>query len=82
MGYKRIKSICVTKKDAEGKSIKNAEGKAFWIDCGALLKNEEGNVIIMLDVIPISALGNGALVLNVFEPRKKKAVEAKEELGF
>ena len=77
MGYKRVKRICVSKKDAEGKSIKTADGKGIWIDCGAIIKDDEGNMKICLDVIPISALGHGALYLNCFDPMpyntKKKA---------
>lgn len=84
MGYKRVKRICVSKKDAEGKSIKTADGKGIWIDCGAIIKDDEGNMKIVLDVIPISALGHGALYLNCFDPVKKKAKPAvtEDELGF
>ena len=84
MGYKRVKKICVSKKDAEGKSIKTADGKWIWIDCGTIIKDEEGNMKICLDVIPISALGHGALYLNCFDFTKKKAKPevTEDELGF
>ena len=84
MGYKRVKKICVSKKDAEGKSIKTADGKGIWIDCGTIIKDEEGNMKICLDVIPISALGHGALYLNCIDFTKKKAKPevTEDELGF
>ena len=84
MGYRKIKKICVAKKDAEGKSIKTASGKGIWIDCGSIIKDDEGNMKIALDVIPISALGHGALYLNCFDFVKKKAkpVVTEDELGF
>ena len=72
MSYKKIKTIAVSKKDAEGKSIKNQNGGAYWINCGSMLKNEKGQIIIMLDAIPLSGLGHGALCLNVFEPKKEE----------
>lgn len=72
MGYKRIKKICVSKKDAEGKAIKTASGKGIWIECGSIIKDDEGNMKICLDVLPISALGHGALYLNCFDLTKKK----------
>ena len=71
MGYKKVKTLSVPKKDSKGDVIKTADGKAIWINCGSILKDENGKLLIAIDAIPISSLGHGALLINVFELQKE-----------
>lgn len=88
MGYKKVKTISTPKKDSNGDAIKTADGKAMWINCGSILKDDNGKLLIVIDAIPVSALGHGSLILNVFEPRKfepkkkEKPEVTEDELGF
>ena len=84
MGYKKVKTLSAAKRDSKGDVIKTADGKAMWINCGSILKDENGKLLIVLDAIPTSGLGQGSLMINVFEPRKKEEPKkaTADDLGF
>ncbi len=84
MGYKKVKTLSVPKKDSKGDVIKTADGKAIWINCGSILKDENGKLLIAIDAIPISSLGHGALLINVFDFKKKEEPKkaTADDLGF
>jgi len=84
MGYKKVKTLSAAKRDSKGNVINTADGKAIWINCGSILKDENGKLMIVLDAIPISCLGHGALAINVFDFKKKEEPKevAADDLGF
>lgn len=49
----------------------DGQTKTRWINCGAVFKNEQGNVSMKLDSVPVARNENGELWLSFFEPRQQ-----------
>lgn len=56
---------------------KAKDGKTFWTNIGSAWFNDNGQIQLVFDALPIPD-GEGRVVANLFEPREKTAQPARQ----
>lgn len=56
---------------------KAKDGKTFWTNIGTAWFNDNGQIQLVFDALPIPD-GEGRVVANLFEPREKTAQPARQ----